>query len=140
MKVDHLTAARIESVLNALPVLSGQKDAPANIGAGDAGLPDLLRHYYRLMAIAHYVRRGGVQAMIYRLETGKTKLSPTDYLDEAHDRLLARYKDVYAPPMHTDQSLLEELKEVSPDEEAAVSEVLPQLDAYLLSERHKNLL
>lgn len=136
----RLTQSRIEKVVKALPALIGHRDTPGDSNLDSAAMEDLLRDYFRLMEIAYFVRRGGVSAMAYRLETGKTKFSPTDYLDDAHDRLLAQYKNVYKPEERNEGSLLDALRDVSGEEELAVAQVLPRLDDLLLADRRRDVL
>lgn len=132
-----LTRERVARVVKALPVLIGHSCAAGDIPDIETVLPQLLKDYFRVMEIAHFVRRGGVSAMVYRVETGKTKFSPEDYLDRAHDRLLAEYKEIYKPEPRTEESLLQILKSTTPEEESAVKDVLPLLDGLLIAERQK---
>lgn len=131
-------------MVNVLPVFLGNAKAASTAGtelqAGDS-LMELLSDYYRVMEIAHFVRRGGIKAMIYRLETGRTKFVPVDYFDDAHQRLLECYQDIFKPAPSNDQSLIQRLKQVSSEEEGTVASYLPRLDELLLaSKRHEAVL
>jgi hypothetical protein len=132
-----LSRERVARVVKALPVLIGHGSAVGEVLDIETMLPQLLKDYFQVIEIAHFVRRGGVAAMVYRLETGKTKFSPEDYLDRAHDRLLADFREIYKPEPRTPQSLLQILKETTPEQESAVKDVLPLLDALMLAEKHK---
>lgn len=140
MTANQLTKSRIEHVVNVMPILLGNAKAGSTAAAqlpAEASLPELLSDYYRVMEIAHFVRRGGIKAMIYRLETGRTKFVPVDYFDDAHQRLLECYQDVFKPSPSNDQSLIERLKQVSTEEEQTVSAFLPRLDDLLLASKRQ---
>lgn len=120
-----MSGAAIDAASGALP-------------AEAADLPAVLEDYYRVMAIAHFIRRGGVKSMIYRVETGKTEFVPVDYYDEAHEQLAARYRKlIHRESAAAVHSLLQELRDITEEEERTVSEFLPQLDALLLSDRRR---
>jgi len=133
----QLTNDRVKVVVKSLPWLLVHGENADEAIEFDCSPYDLLKDYFRVIEIAHFVRRGGVPAMLYRLETGKTKFSPSDYLDEAHAQLLSTYQDIYKPDPHTEESLLDLLRSVTPEEEAAVSAELAHLDSYMLAEKRK---
>jgi hypothetical protein len=132
MAANHLNKKRIQEIIQVLPALLGQQ--PELEYAKDS-VRHLLADYFRLVEIAHYVRRGGIKAMIYRLEIGKTELVDFDYFDEAHERLTSRYRQLYTTAEANTPPLIERLREMHVEEEDAVREFLPQLDALLLQDK-----
>lgn len=127
-----LTSAQVQAVLDALPALVGiqpQLHLPSEV------LPQLLADYYRVVEIAHHVRRGGIKAMIYRLETGKTKNYTADYFDEATERLSRTYRQYFSTVEVQESGLLERLRDITAEEEEAVQRLLPELDALLIQDR-----
>lgn len=142
MTVTPLTTARVHRLVQALPDLVGTRPSDGNPPDKWRGVPigELLRDYYRVLEIAHFVRRGGVKAMIYRLETGKAALTSFDYFDEAHQRLAVRFQNIYKPEEISESCLVHELKNISAEEEEAVKEVMPQLDAFLLLQKRQQAL
>jgi hypothetical protein len=137
MSGDTLDRKRIERIVEAMPALVGASDGKSSEQIADeTSWRDLLRDYFRVMEIAHYVRRGGVKAMIYRVETGRVQLHPSDYFDEANATLLTHFRSIYIPPQ-SEQPVLERLAAVSEEEEEAVRDLLPEIDSILLSEKRK---
>jgi hypothetical protein len=136
-----LDRERIERVVRAMPALVGA-NAASQAADGPREKPDeisskeLLVDYFRVMEIAHYLRRGGVKAMIYRIETGRAQCAPNDYFDEAAERLCEAARACELPEQHG-QPVLERLAAVSAEEEAVVREYLPRIDEILLSEKRK---
>jgi hypothetical protein len=131
MVTNVLTPEKIRRVLALLTELANK----GSHGFEEAD-PDLLdsviSDYYRILEIAHHVRRGGVKAMIYRLETGRVEFVPVDYFDEASSWLEPYYKGRVQPPEVSNAHLLERLKAVKPAEEDAVSDTLSDIDAFIL--------
>lgn len=140
MTVDSLTRERVAQIVRAMPTFIGQADVqqsgkmPPNLS--EQALRELLEDYYRVMEIAHYIRRGGVKAMIYRVETGRTTFAQRDYFDEANEHLISAYRDVFSP-VDDEQPVLERLAAVTEQEEDIVKEYLPEIDHLLLSEKRK---
>lgn len=132
MTEHQLTSQRIEAILRALPALLGLEPA---LTIDKEPLRRLLSDYYRLVEIAHYVRRGGIKAMIYRLETGKTTFVPIDYFDEAHNDLSEPYKHVFSMSQVSEGCLLTRLQQISAAEEEIVTQVLPKMDSILLKNK-----
>src|SRR5262249_36830453 len=132
---------RVERVMESLPSLLGDACVAENSQLShDSAVVDILADYFRIVEIAHYVRRGGIKAMIYRLETGKTKFVPVDYFDEAHERLTASYRKLYSPEQANQPPLMERLIAMTADEEEIVTRFLPQLDTFLLSDKRMEAL
>lgn len=141
MNADTLNYERVARLVRAMPALtglaSGETAAKTEADSGETSWQDLLGDYYRVMEIAQYVRRGGVKAMIYRVETGRAQFAPSDYFDEAHERLCSAFRDIYVPQA-TKQSMLERLAAVTTEEEESVRSFLSEIDSILLSERRKD--
>jgi hypothetical protein len=140
MTADSLTRERVAQIVRAMPLLVGAADAQ-NSGklppdVSEKAMRELLEDYYRVMEIAHYIRRGGVKAMIYRVETGRTTFVQRDYFDEAHEHLIAAYREIFTPP-DDEQPVLERLSAVTEQEEEIVKEFLPEIDHLLLSDKRK---
>lgn len=140
MGVEPLTRERVQNVVLAMPALVGAADKATHEGAAKApdeiSKRDLLEDYFRVMEIAHYVRRGGVKAVTYRIETGRAQLAPKDYFDEAHQELCGAFRDVFHPETQ-EEPVLERLAAVTPEEEEWVRYYLPEIDHILLSERRR---
>jgi hypothetical protein len=132
MTSKELNKDRVRIILETLPSLIGQRP---QLDLAEESVKGLLADYFRLVEIAHYVRRGGVKAMIYRLETGKTGFIEADYFDEAHERLISAYGQLYSAAQAKDRSLLERLHEFTADEEEAVKAILPELEDILLQDK-----
>lgn len=81
----------------------------------------------RMLNVAAYVRSGGVKAMIYRLETGWRSQS-ADMFDEISKRFIIREGKLEPDTDTTVASLLDNLKSVGPEEEAAVKARLRKID------------
>lgn len=139
MTANRLTKLRVERVMKFIPLFTAAGPALASVDDPDfdpGEITQILMDYYRVMEIAHFIRRGGVKAMLYRVETGKTKFQAVDYFDEAHERLASRYRQVIQVPVSPgEQSLLEALRAIGEDEEKVVSDVLLELDRLLLADR-----
>lgn len=142
MPTHKLTEDRVARIVRAMPALMGLGDGQSSediAGANDEEFSwqDLIDDYYRVMEIAHYVRRGGVKAMIYRVETGRTTFVPSDYFDEAQVHIASPFQGTY---VHTPSSkpILERLQSVAAEEEEAVKTFLPQIDEVLLTGKRKN--
>jgi hypothetical protein len=142
MGAEPLDRERIRRVVLAMPALVGAVEKSTTDSAAEKSdeisWQDLLEDYYRVMEIAHYVRRGGVKAMMYRVETGRAQFSPNDYFDEAHQELCEAFRGSYSPPSSDrEQPVLERLAAVSREEEDVVREYLPDIDHILLSGKRK---
>lgn len=141
MMVRCLTKARIAQILRAMPALVGGHDSRTSLQSphdiDEFSWKDLVEDYYRVMEIAHYVRRGGVKAMLYRVETGRTTFVPSDYFDEAHQSLSSTFRNIYVPRQPADEPVHERLAHVTEEEENAVAEFLPEIDQILLSVKRK---
>jgi hypothetical protein len=134
MTANHLNKERVQAVITALPSLTGQGP---QIHFGSESLQQLLADYFRVVEVAHYLHRGGVKAMIYRLETGKAEFDTADYFDEAHERLTKQYAQAYTTAQANSGSLLERLRDITQEEEETVRHILPELENILL--QHKRL-
>lgn len=133
MVTNVLTPDKIRRVLALLKELSSK----GRLGFEEADpevLDSVISDYYRILEIAHHVRRGGIKAMIYRLETGRVEFVPVDYFDEAGSWLEPYYRGEVQPPENTHAHLLERLKAVKATEEEAVAKTLPEIDEFLLVE------
>lgn len=138
MASEALDRERIERVLRAMPELCGGSAASQSAdGQEQISWKDLLADYFRVMEIAHYVRRGGVKAMRYRIETGRAQFAPNDYFDEAAEKLCEAARAAELPERHA-QSVLERIDGVSAEEEDAVRDFLPRIDEILLAEKRKD--
>lgn len=137
MNSGSLNRERVARTVRAMPALFGignnGKCLTESPDIEEVSWRDLLHDYYRVMEIAHYLRRGGVKAMKYRIETGKTKFVPSDYFDEAHQNLSASFRDLYVPERGQQQSILDRLNKVSEEEEESVREFLSDIDKLLLA-------
>ncbi len=136
MTANELKTERVQAVVRALPSLIHNEPGAPPWSERHQELKEILADFYRVAEIAHYVRRGGVKAMIYRLETGKTKFVASDYFDEAHERLTATYQNLgLKPEAEEPKCLLDRLRAITPEEEAAVTAVLPDLETFLLLQK-----
>lgn len=141
MAAEALSRERIERVVREMPALCGENSTSQAADAGgekanEISWKDLIADYFRVMEIAHYLRRGGVKAMRYRIETGRTQCAPNDYFDEAAEELCEAVRSGELPEKHG-QSVLERLASVSEQEEAVIREYLPRIDEILLWKRRK---
>jgi len=131
MVTNVLTPEKIRRVLALLAQLA-KKGRHGFEEADPEVLDSVVSDYYRILEIAHHVRRGGIQAMIYRLETGRVEFVPVDYFDETSSWLEPYYRGKVHPPEITNTHLLERLKAVKPEEEDAVSKTLSEIDDFIL--------
>jgi hypothetical protein len=133
MHCEPLTEQKIQKLMAALPELFGHaRDASRPpLTSEPAALMQLLNDYYRLMEIAHYIRRGGIKAMVYRLQTGRLDFQPVDYFDEANDRLAEHFACILPKPQPA--NMLEHLQGISDEEEEAVKACLKDLDTFLIA-------
>jgi hypothetical protein len=140
MGAEPLDRERIHRVVLAMPALIGAPEKASHEAAlktaDEITWKDLLEDYFRVMEIAHYVRRGGVKAVTYRIETGRAQLAPRDYFEEAHQELCEAFRSSYVPA-ENDQPVLERLAAVTFEEEELVRQYLPEIDHILLSEKRK---
>lgn len=147
MPTRKLTEDRVARIVRAMPSLMGLGEGQSSGEISRAvaephddeefAWQDLIDDYYRAMEIAHYVRRGGVKAMIYRVETGRTTFVPSDYFDEAQVRIASAFQGTFVHESST-QPILERLQSISSEEEEAVQKYLPEIDEILLSEKRKD--
>jgi len=135
-----LTKERIARMVQTMPALLGtlQGKITQNLSGeySDVQWNAVLQDYYRVMEIAHYIRRGGVKAMIYRIETGRTTIAPGDYFDQAHVNLSASFRKLAICEVNN-QSVLQRLVAVTSEEEELVRDFLPEIDQLLLSVKRK---
>ncbi len=138
LTANALSKERITRMVQSMPVLLGEVEAKIgeklNSQYSEQHWTDVLEDYYRVMEIAHCIRRGGVKAMIYRVETGRPTFALDDYFDRTHENLAACFGK-QEKRVETDQSVLQRLVGISSEEEELVRSFLPEIDELLLSSR-----
>ena len=129
---EKLTEQRIFRIINLLSDKVEQEES-AFSKLDQAAADEVIADWYKIVEIAHYIRRGGISAMIYRLETGHLELVPSDYFDEASRAIGEHYSGKVTPPESSKHQLVARLREVDESEEKAVANCLFEIDEFVLS-------